>query len=170
MTTEDEMEEDRINLGWRMFAARIILGLSAVMGGQFAAHVLEHRANEFDHVHGFQDWGIGAHWVAAGAVLLPCLIFVCATLPFGQRWFKDEFDRRVERAAAAYAGYVIVGWLMWMNLSSAFWGGGADDTTSIAFSPLIAPGALFLLHTGFAQYTRYRFASGKLPLGIEKRL
>lgn len=164
------MEDEKIDLHWRMFTARIILGMSAMVGGQFAAHVFEHRANEFDRSHAFQDWSIGAHWVAAGAVLLPCLIFVCATFPFGQRWFKDEFERRVERAAAAYAGYLVVGWMMWMNLYPEFLGSMPDDVTRIAFSPLSGPGALLILHTGLAQFTRYRFARGRLPLGIEKRL
>lgn len=139
------MQEEKQNLEWGKFWARVFGGLGLISTGAIAAVMIEGET-------GTIQWG----GVGALAGSLVAFGFMLSKYRRG-----DEFDRAIDRVTSVQAGLFTIGMIIIQNLMAQM------GWLSAAAIPVYAmPGFFILYKTLTAQLLRASLAEGKDAAGI----
>lgn len=139
------MQDEKQDLEWGKFWARLLGGLGLAATGTIAAHAITEDA-------GSVEWGgVGA------------LVGMVAAFGFMLSKYRrgDEFDRVIDRVTSVQAGLATIGLMMAQTLFSQIGWLGPEPIPVFAM-----PGFFILYKTLIAQYLRASLAEGKDTAGV----
>ena len=139
------MQDEKQDLEWGKFWARIFAGLGLGTMGVIVSHMIVEDAPSL------QWGGIGA---LAGTVV--AFGFILAKFRRG-----DEMDRAIDRVTSVQAGLFTIGMIIVQNLMAQM---GWVETEAIPVYSM--PGFFILYKTMIAQYLRASLAEGKETAGV----